>query len=95
MKLRWSLRARRDLRSIKAYLLERNPTADERIGAEIVRVARRLEVFPQLGRPAHRSNLRLMQVPSLPYLIPYRVDGENVEIVAVFDERMERPPEWT
>ena len=94
MKLRWSLRAQRDLRSIKAYLLERNPAAGERIGAEIVRAARRLEVFPQLGRPAHRSNLRLMQVPGLPYLIPYRVNGENVEIVAIFDERMDRPEEW-
>jgi len=95
MKLRWSPGARRDLKSIKAYFMERNPVASEKTGAEIIRAVQRLEVFPQLGRPAHHSNLRLMQVPELPYLIPYRVEGENIQIVAVFDERRERPADWT
>jgi hypothetical protein len=36
-----------------------------------------------------------MQVPGLPYLLPYRVSGETIEILAVFDERRERPVEWT
>jgi toxin ParE1/3/4 len=94
MRLRWSLQARRDLTSIKAYIAERNPAAIERIGAEIVRAARRLEIFPQLGRPAHRVELRLLQVPGLPYLIPYHVTGEVVEVVAVFHERQERPEDW-
>jgi plasmid stabilization system protein ParE len=61
----------------------------------IAAAARRLTVFPQLGRASDRLDIRLLQVPGLPYLLPYRVVEDEIEIVAVFDERMERPPEWT
>jgi addiction module RelE/StbE family toxin len=94
MKLDWSLEAQRNLRSIRSYVELRNPSAAKRVADEIVRAALRLETFPKLGRAAHRSNLRLLQVPNLPYLIPYRIDGDQIEIIAVFDERQDRPPEW-
>ncbi|MGQ0483789.1 MAG: type II toxin-antitoxin system RelE/ParE family toxin [Hyphomicrobiales bacterium] len=95
MRLVWSLAARGDLKAIRSYLTNRNPAAAERLMAELLRAAQRLEMFPQLGRPGHRSDIRLMQVPGLPYLLPYRVSGSDIEIFAVFDERKERPEEWT
>jgi len=94
MKLNWSLAAQRDLKSIRSYIEVRNPVAAMRVADDIARAALRLEMFPQLGRAAHHSNLRLLQIPGLPYLIPYRIDSETIEILAVFDERQDRPPEW-
>lgn len=95
MRLKWLRQARTDLFSIHDFIAAHNPQAAERISQDISRAALRLKMFPQLGRAAHRSDVRLMQVPGLPYLIPYRVTGETIEILAVFDERMQRPDEWT
>jgi toxin ParE1/3/4 len=95
MKLIWRLQARIDLLNIHSFLSNRNPAAADRIAAEIYTAAKRLEQFPQLGRQGIWGDVRLMQVPRRPYLLPYRVSGDYVEILAVIDERMERPPEWT
>jgi len=62
---------------------------------DISGAARRLVMFPQLGRPSDHIGIRLLQVPGRHYLLPYRLDGGDIEILAVFDERQERPPEWT
>jgi plasmid stabilization system protein ParE len=94
MRLKWLRRARADLFSIHDYIAKHNPDAADRVAAEILRAALQLKVFPHLDRPAQRSDLRLRQVPGLPYLLPYWVKGELIEIIAVFDERRERPEEW-
>jgi plasmid stabilization system protein ParE len=83
------------LLGIYRYIAVRDPFAAEKIMKTIAAAARRLAVFPQLGRPSDRSDVRLLQVPGMPYLLPYRVAEEEIEIIAVFDEWMERPPEWT
>ena len=95
MRLKWLSKARSDLISIHGYIHSYNPAAAERISKEITRAALRLKAFPQLGRPSDQVDVRLMQVPRLPYLLPYRVSGGTIEIIAVFDERRERPEEWS
>ncbi len=95
MRLKWLRRARADLFGIHDYIAKHDPDAADRVAREIEMAAIRLKSFPQLGRPAHAVEVRLMQVPGLPYLLPYRVRGKFIEIVAVFDQRRERPPEWT
>lgn len=94
MKLKWGRQALADLARIDDYIAQFNPGAAKRITREITLAAKRLKSFPQFGRAAHRSALRLLQVPGRPYLLPYRVSNDTVEILAVIDERMERPPEW-
>jgi plasmid stabilization system protein ParE len=94
MRLKWLRQARSDLFAIHDFIASNNPQAPERVSREIAVAALRLKAFPQIGRPAHRTDLRLMQVPGLPYLLPYRISSETIEILAVFDERRERPVEW-
>lgn len=94
MKLEWIGTSLSDLASIRNYIAERNPAAADRIAHDIDKAAQFLKPFPNLGRPTYRSDIRLLQVPNLPYLLPYRVNGEIIEILAVFDERRERPDGW-
>lgn len=94
MRLVWAGTSLSDLASIRKYIAERNPAAADRIANDIDKSAQFLKSFPLLGRPTHLSDIRLLQVPNLPYLIPYRVRGEIIEILAVFDERQERPGGW-
>jgi toxin ParE1/3/4 len=94
VRLVWSDRATADLHAIFNYIENRNPAAALKVMAQIATVADQLVDFPDLGRPAEEQGVRLLQVPHRPYLLPYRIIGRTVEILAVFDERMERPREW-
>ena len=94
MRLLWLRQAKFDLFAIHDYIALRNPSAASRITAEITEAAIRLKQFPLLGRPADEAGVRLLQASGLPYLLPYRVTGDIIQIIAVIDERMERPPEW-
>ncbi len=95
MKLSWSRRSLRELAGIEAYISEQNPSAARRVAAAIVESAYRLEDFPHIGRRSERSDIRLLKVTGLPYIMPYRVEDKVVEILAVLHERIERPGDWT
>lgn len=94
MNIQWTPRARRELAEIVDYYLPLNPAAAVRLLDRIKQSIARLEQFPQLGRLSEHKSCRLLQVVGLPYLIPYHVEGQVLEIIAVFDERQDRPDEW-
>lgn len=91
MRLLWSRRAQRQLTRIQAWIGRSNSSAAERVVAKIVATARRLEQFPGLGHPSEQDDIRLLQAAGLTYVLPYRVAGDDIEILAVFDQR--RDPE--
>jgi toxin ParE1/3/4 len=94
VKVNWSKAAIIDLGLIAAFYEVRNPAAAKRLVADIRYCAGILEQFPEAGRAGELDNCRLLQVPGRPYLLPYRIDFNEIEILAVFDQRRERPPEW-
>ena len=94
MRLVWSEASQADLHAIHRYIDERNPVAAQKVMQAIETAAERLRSYPQLGRASDRTDVRLLQVPGNPYLLPYRVAEGEIEIIAVVDERMERPREW-
>lgn len=94
MNLTWRRRALRQLDLIYDYISQFDPAAADTVSLAIEEAAIRLKSFPRLGRPSHKTDVRLLQVPGRPYLLPYRLTNNSVEILAVVDERMERPPEW-
>jgi toxin ParE1/3/4 len=44
----------------------------------------RLVDHPHIGRPARVAGTRELIVPRTPYLLPYRVRGQTVEILRVY-----------
>jgi len=44
-----------------------------------------------LGRPGRVSGTRELVVPGTPYVIPYRLQGQRIEIIAVFHGRQRWP----
>jgi toxin ParE1/3/4 len=94
MHIEWVGTSFSDFQQIRLYLQTRNPFAAEKIYNAVSRSAEQLLSFPELGRPVEGSNIRLLQVPGLPYILPYRVKPDRIEILAVFDGRQERPAGW-
>ncbi len=83
MKLRWTAPALRDLEEIGDYIARDNPAAAERVVTTILDQAELLTTHPHVGRPGRVPNTRELVVADLPYIAPYRVRGDEVQILAV------------
>ena len=76
-------RATADLRQIRDYLGRKNPYAASRVAVELVSACDRLEPFAERGRPGRVPGTREL-VSVWPYVIAYRIQGDNVEILHVW-----------
>ena len=76
-------RAGRDLREIRAFMLERNPAAADRIRNRIFNVLRRLADFPLTGATTGKNNVRVAQLKEYPYRIFYIVGSDAIEVVHI------------
>jgi toxin ParE1/3/4 len=82
MQVVWTARALRDLASLRAYIAQDRPVTAERQVERILAAAVRLAQFPESGRPGRRAGTRELVVTQAPYLVPYRVRSELVEVLA-------------
>jgi addiction module RelE/StbE family toxin len=84
MKIVWSRRAMRHLTHVRDYIAKDSPKAAQEVATRILEAVERLADYPNLGRPGRKPGTRELVVPHTPYVIPYRVRGERVEVIAVF-----------
>lgn len=87
----WSPRAIEHLAHVRAYIARDNPKAANRIAGVLLHAVERLAELPNLGRPGRVAGTRELLVPGTPYVIPYRLRGERVEVIAVFHARQKWP----
>ncbi|MGA7685437.1 MAG: type II toxin-antitoxin system RelE/ParE family toxin [Terriglobales bacterium] len=66
------------------YITQDNPDAAARTVAAITKAVDALDDFPALGRPGRISGTRELVVAGTPYIVPYRVRGEVVQLIRVF-----------
>ena len=87
----WSPRAVAHLTDLRAYIARDNPRAAGRIATTLLAAVERLAELPNLGRPGRVASTRELVVPGTPYVIPYRLRGDRLEIIAVFHGRQKWP----
>jgi toxin ParE1/3/4 len=87
----WSPRAIEHLTHLRTYIARDNPTAANRIGGTLLAAVERLAKLPNLGRPGRVAGTRELVVPGTPYVIPYRLRSDRLEVVAVFHARQKWP----
>ena len=79
----WSPRAIGHLAALRAYIARERPGAAARTATTLLSAVERLTALPNLGRPGRVSGTRELVVPGTRYVIPYRLRGERLEIIAV------------
>lgn len=84
MRVVWSPQARQDLREIYLYIAEDNPHAARVLQERIKACVNLLTENRYLGRPGRVPGTRELTVPRTPYLLPYRVVKERLEILRVY-----------
>ena len=83
MKIRWSPEAAADFVGIVKYIHQQNPSAADRVARAIFESATSLESFPDRGRQGRVKGTREPVLPSLPFILVYRVKHRAVEMVRV------------
>ena len=90
----WSPEAIADLLEIRKYIAENDPSAAQQIVLQIVdAVETRLVTRPEIGRPGRVPGTRELVVPRTPFIIPYRVKNNAVQILRVYHAARKWPGE--
>lgn len=84
MRVRWLRVALANLEVEADYIAEDNPAAADRLVQRIMRAVSLLGKNPATGRPGRISGTRELVVGDTPYIVPYRVRANAVEILRVF-----------
>ena len=84
MKVRWTLPAANQLRSIFDYIAEDNPAAAERTVKRIREAIQRTVRMPLTGRVGRVAGTREIPVPGSAYLVAYRIVEQTIHVLAVF-----------
>lgn len=85
MKLIWSPEALDDLLSIREFISRENPEAAVKVVTAVaVTVETQLSQFPQSGRPGRVAGTLELVIPRLPFIVPYRITSDGIDIIRVY-----------
>ncbi|MBN1684915.1 MAG: type II toxin-antitoxin system RelE/ParE family toxin [Gammaproteobacteria bacterium] len=91
MKLVWSRLAMNDLENIRYYIAKDNILAAKSTIHKIFKSAENLIDQPAMGRPGRIVGTRELIINQLPYILPYRVKENILQILRVLHTSMEWP----
>jgi toxin ParE1/3/4 len=83
MRIVWTAPAYRDLVHAFDYVAEDNLAAAGKLIENILAATENLITFPNLGRIGRVPNTRELVITDSPYYIPYRIKGNEIQILSV------------
>jgi len=83
VKVAWTRLALADLDSAYSFIAEERPSAAVRMIERIKGAIRAVGRHPEIGRPGRVNGTRELIVSGTPFVIPYRVKANRVELLAV------------
>lgn len=84
MQVKWLRQALRNFDEEAAYIAQDSPKSAAEFVRHLLTSADMLAAHPQMGRPGRVPGTRELIVTRFPYILPYRVRGQAVEILRVF-----------
>ncbi len=84
MRVKWLRTALANLNAEAEYISQDSPAAAARTVAAILDAVDLLKKYPASGRPGRVPGTRELVVRGTPYIVPYRVRGDTVELLRVF-----------
>ena len=82
-RLEYSPRYFRRIEDIRERIAADNPAAATRMIEQIRAAVERLAAFPAIGRPGRVADTRELIISGTPYIVPYRVKGDVVQIITL------------
>lgn len=94
MRVRWLRAALHNLDEQASWIAADDPAAARLVVQRVLTAAAMLQQQPGLGRPGRVPGTRELVVPKTRLIVPYRVHGEDVEILRVFHTSRQPPSRW-
>jgi toxin ParE1/3/4 len=91
MNVVWSLRAIRHLIATREFIEKDSEQNAATMAERVLEAIEILATQPQMGRPGRLTGTRELVISGTPYIVPYRVIRERLELLAIFDERRRWP----
>jgi addiction module RelE/StbE family toxin len=93
LRIKWLKRALLDLDEAESYIARDNPSVAAEVVLKIAKAVSLLGQQPGLGRPGRVSGTRELVVPDTPYIVPYRVKENTVQVLRVYHSSRKWPYE--
>ena len=85
MTLVWTPAAIDDLRALRAYIAAHDQGAARRVALRIIEsVETLLPQSPEIGRPGRVPGTRELVITGTPFIVPYRVRDQTIQILRVY-----------
>jgi toxin ParE1/3/4 len=94
LQIKWLRKAEQNLEAAYNYLNEENPIAAQKFIQEVYELTNLLRTAPAMGRNGRVAGTRELVLAHFPYLLPYRVWGEQIQILRVFNTNKKPPLSW-
>lgn len=94
MMIQWLDDAVNDLQSLQHYISQDNKMAARKVVKTVLHAIDALSEHPAIGRPGRVPNTRELIVSGMPYIIPYRVKHNVIQILRVFHCAMRWPEDF-
>lgn len=82
-----------DLLSLRQYIAQDHPATAQSVAQRILATIAYLRDHPEIGRPGRTPGTRELVVAGIPYIIPYRVRRDTIELLRVFHTSRKWPEE--
>ena len=90
----WTEPAAMALEQIQDYIARDNRRAAWEVAQRVRHAVKQLEEHPKIGRTGRvRGTLELV-VEGLPYIVPYRIKGNDVHVLSVFHTARKWPEQF-
>lgn len=94
MEIKWLRKAIANLEAELQYIAEEDPQAVERFVNEVWRLTQLLKEQPPMGREGRVPETRELILHNYPYIIPYRVRNNTIQVLRVFHTHRRLPITW-
>ena len=84
MNIVWSQQALDELESLRAYIAKDSPKAARQVALAVIALIETLPDNPHIGRPGRVPGTRELVVPQTPFVVPYRVHKDAVQILRIY-----------
>ena len=91
MKIKWVRLALKDLDAVGEYIARENPEAASRVLSRIWDSVQMLSEHPHAGRAGRIPGTRELVIAGTPFIIPYRVVENTVQILRVLHGKRKWP----
>lgn len=84
MRVKWLRRALQNLEAEADYIALDNPVAAQSFLQHVIESVAALSDYPGIGRPGRVYGTRELVISRYPYIVPYRVKDDAIEVLRVF-----------